>query len=131
MITDPVGDFIIRLKNASMVGKSAVLIPFSNLKHAIALSLKKAGYVGEIFESGQGVTKVLSIQILYEANGSPKIHDVRRISKPGRRLYAPVAKIYPVKYGKGLMVLTTPNGILTDAEARKNRVGGETLFTIW
>lgn len=131
MITDPVGDFIIRLKNASMVGKASVSIPFSKMKHAIALSLQKAGYVGEIAESGQGAGKTISITLVYAENGTPRIRDARRVSKPGRRLYAPVSKIYPVKYGKGLMILTTPKGILTDAEARKNRVGGETLFTIW
>ncbi len=131
MITDPIGDFIIRLKNASMVGKRSVAIPFSKMKHAIALSLKKSGYIGEISEVGDGAKKTITVELLYDASGSPRIHDVRRVSKPGRRLYAPVSKIYPVKYGKGLMVLTTPKGILTDAEARKNRVGGETLFTIW
>ena len=131
MVTDPIGDFITRLKNASMVGKRSVSVPFSKMKHSIALSLKKSGYVGEVNEVGSGVTKTMTVELLYDESGSPRIHDVKRISKPGRRLYAPVSKIYPVKYGKGLMVLTTPKGILTDAECRKNRVGGETLFSIW
>jgi small subunit ribosomal protein S8 len=131
MVNDPIGDFITRLKNASMVGKRSVTLPFSAMKHSIALALKKAGYLGEITETGDGAKKSMTVGLLYDASGSPRIHDVRRISKPGRRLYAPVSKIYPVKYGKGLLVVTTPRGILTDAECRKNRVGGETLFSIW
>lgn len=131
VITDPIGDFIIRLKNASAVSKKNVSVPFSKMKHAIALTLKKSGYLGEISESGDGVTKTLTCELLYSEAGAPKINDVKRISKPGRRLYSGVSKIHPVKYGRGLMVLTTPKGILTDAEARKDRVGGETLFTIW
>ena len=131
VITDPIGDFIIRLKNATDVSKKAVAVPFSKMKHSIALTLKKSGYLGEVSEKGDGVDKVLICELLYTETGAPKINGVKRVSKPGRRLYSGVSKIHPVKYGRGLMVLTTPKGILTDAEARKNRVGGETLFTIW
>ena len=131
MITDPIGDFIIRLKNATDVGKKSVSVPFSKMKHAIALTLKKCGYIGTIEEVGSGVKKMLTVELLYGIDGRPKIQGVKRVSKPGRRLYAPVSKIHPVKYGRGLMVLTTPKGILTDIEARRDRVGGETLFSIW
>jgi len=130
LVTDPIGDFIIRLKNATQVGKREVSVPFSKLKHSIALTLKKSGYIGEVTENGDGIEKTLTVELLY-TDGRPKINGVKRVSKPGRRLYSPVAKIHPIKYGKGCMILTTPKGILTDAEARKNRVGGETLFTIW
>jgi small subunit ribosomal protein S8 len=131
VITDPIGDFIIRLKNATAVNKKSVSVPFSKMKHSIALALKKSGYLGEISESGDGVSKMLTCELMYSESGAPKINGVKRISKPGRRLYSGVSKIHPVKYGRGVMVLTTPKGILTDAEARKDRVGGETLFTIW
>lgn len=131
MVTDPIGDFIIRLKNATAVGKREVSVPFSNMKHAIALTLKKSGYLGEVKEDGNGTSRTLTVELLYDANGHPRISGVKRISKPGRRLYSGVSKVHPIKYGKGCMILTTPKGILTDAEARKNRVGGETLFTIW
>jgi small subunit ribosomal protein S8 len=131
LITDPIGDFIIRLKNATAVGKSSVTVPFSKVKYAIALTLKKCGYLGDVSEKGSGAKKLLKVDLVYGEDGTPKINGVQRVSKPGRRLYAPVAKIHPVKYGKGVLVLTTPKGILTDAEARKDRVGGETLFKIW
>lgn len=131
MVTDPIGDLLVRLKNAGAVRKSHVSVPFSKLKKSIALSLKKCGYVGEIEESGTGVNKMLVIALVYEADGTPKIKGTKRISKPGRRLYAGVKDVHPVRYGKGVLVLSTPRGILTDAEARKVRVGGETLFSMW
>ncbi len=131
MVTDPIGDLIVRLKNATDVRHSSVSVPFSKLKHAVALTLKKAGYVGDISETGTGIARMLVIELLYDAEARPKINGVKRISKPGRRLYAKSTHIHPVKYGRGVMVLTTPKGIMTDAEARKDHVGGETMFTIW
>lgn len=131
MVNDPIGDFITRLKNASMVGHTTVELPYSKLKEAIALTLKSAGFVGDISDSGSGVHKKLVVTLMYEKNGTPRIKGVQRISKPGRRLYAGVKDIHPVKYGKGILVLSTPRGILADREARKVRVGGETLFTMW
>lgn len=130
-ITDPIGDFIVRLKNATAVGKKTTQVPFSKLKLAIALLLKKSGYVGEISETGSGPTKQLVVELLYAVDGRPRINGVKRISKPGRRLYKKAHDVFPIKYGKGLMVLSTPQGIVSDREARQNKVGGETLFTIW
>jgi small subunit ribosomal protein S8 len=131
MITDPIGDFIVRLKNAGAVGKKTVDVPFSKMKKAIALKLKSCGYVGEVDERGDDPKKTLSVELLYDESGNPRINDVRRVSKPGRRLYAKAREVHPVKYGKGVMVLTTPQGIVTDKEAREKRLGGETLFQIW
>lgn len=131
MVTDPIGDFITRLKNASMVRHAEVTLPYSKLKESIALTLKGAGFVGEVTHEGVGVHKKLVVSLVYEKNGTPRIKGVQRISKPGRRLYAGVKEIHPVKYGKGILVLSTPRGILADHEARKVRVGGETLFKMW
>ena len=131
MITDPIGDFIVRLRNAGAVKKNSVVVPFSKLKLAIALTLKKSGYVGEITESGSDPRKNLVVELLYDENNMPKINGVKRISKPGRRLYAKAREVFPVKYGRGLLVLSTPSGIVTDKEAREKRLGGETLFQIW
>jgi small subunit ribosomal protein S8 len=131
MITDPIGDFIVRLKNAGAVGHTSIEVPFSKMKKAIAMTLKKCGYVGEIDEKGDDPKKTLSVELLYDASGAPKINGVKRISKPGRRLYAKARDVHQVKYGKGLMVLTTPQWIVTDKEAREKRLGGETLFQIW
>lgn len=131
MITDPIGDFIVRLKNAGAVRKPSIAVPFSKMKLAVALTLKKSGYVGEVGETGDGVGKMLTVVLLYDREGAPKINGVKRISKPGRRLYAKAREVHQVKYGRGLMVLTTPAGIVTDKEAREKRLGGETLFAIW
>ncbi len=131
MVNDPISDLIIRIKNASRVGKSFVALPHSKLKASVADTLHKAGFVGEVSKEGKGVKKTLIVEILYKKDGSPRIMDVKRISKPGRRLYKSVKHIFPVRYGKGASIFSTPKGILTDVEARKERVGGEELFKIW
>ncbi len=130
MVTDTIGDFINRLTTAVAVKKASVTLPASKLKQQIALVLKREGYIGEVSETkGPGAT--LTLELMYDADGEPRIHGAQRISKPGRRLYAGVRTIHPVKNGKGVLILTTPRGIMTDKDARKNRVGGETMFTIW
>lgn len=131
MVTDTIADFINRLTTATAVKKSTVSLPFSKLKHQVALVLKHEGYLGEVSETKDEVGKMLTVQLMYDADGEPRIHGVKRLSKPGRRLYTPVHQVRSVKNGKGCMVLTTPKGVMTDKDARKNRVGGETMFTIW
>ena len=131
MVSDAVGDFIIQLKNAGMAKKKEVALPYSKLKHAIADVLKQEGYVSEVATAGDTVKKSLVVTLNYAENGSHRINDVKRMSKPGRRLYAKAAEIYPVKFGKGRIILSTPAGILTGEEARKQNVGGEQLFKIW
>lgn len=130
MVNDPIGDFVVRLKNAGAVNKDTVSVPYSKLKEAVALSLKKSGFLGNVIREEDGVKKTLTVTLVYK-DGQSIIRGVKRISKPGRRLYAGVRDIHQVKYGKGVMVLSTPKGILSDSEARKVRVGGETLFAIW
>ena len=130
MVSDTVGDFIIQLKNAGMVGKTSVSLPYSKLRHAIADKLAEAGYVAAVEVKGKDIKKTLEVALKYN-NGRHEISGVKRVSKPGRRLYSKVAEIYPIKFGKGHMILSTPAGILTGEEARKANVGGEQLFTIW
>jgi small subunit ribosomal protein S8 len=131
MVNDPVGDFIVRLTNGGAIKKVSVSIPFSALKYAIAEKLKDAGYVKAIEKKGKKVKKTLDITLMYDASGNPKINGVKRVSKPGRRMYRSVHEIVPVRYGHGALVLSTPKGIMTDKEARKENVGGEALFEIW
>ncbi len=131
MVTDVIGDFVNRLTTATAVRKTHVTLPFSKLKHQISLVLKREGYIGEITESKGEVGKTLTLELIYDPDGEPRIHGVKRISKPGRRLYASVHAIHPIKNGKGCLILTTPRGIMTDKDARRDRVGGETMFTIW
>jgi len=130
MVTDRVGDFIIRLKNAGMIGNTAVTLPHSKHVEAIAFKLKELGYVDNV-EATKKIPKTLEVTLKYDSKGNHAIRDVKRISKPGRRLYVPSTDAHTVKNGLGARILSTPKGILSDKEARKVRVGGENLFEIW
>jgi small subunit ribosomal protein S8 len=130
MVNDPVSDFIIQLKNAGMVRKEEVSLPYSKLKHAIADKLAEIGYVAGVKKHGKKVKKTLEVTLKYD-HGEHQIHGVKRVSKPGRRMYVSVSDIFPVKFGKGKRILSTPAGILTGEEARSKNVGGEELFIIW
>ena len=131
MVNDPVSDFIIRLKNAGMVRKAEVSLPYSKLKAAIADKLVEAGFLASTEKHGKKAKKSLDVVLQYDANGMSAIRGVQRISKPGRRMYISVLEIHPVKFGKGRRILSTPAGILTGEEARSKNVGGEELFIIW
>lgn len=130
MVSDPISDFIIQLKNASLIGKESVALPYSKLKFAVAEKLAERGYVASVQRRGKKARKVLEVELSYN-NGVSKIKDVSRVSKPGRRVYYSVSTIRPVRFGKGALILSTPKGILTGEEARKEHVGGEALFKIW
>jgi small subunit ribosomal protein S8 len=131
MVSDPVADFINRLVNAGAIGHATVSLPFSNFKFAIAEKLREIGFVTSVEKKGKKVKKTLDVTLAYTPSGEAKIQGVKRVSKPGRRLYASVNEIRPVRYGHGTMIMSTPKGIKTDKEARKEKVGGETLFQIW
>jgi small subunit ribosomal protein S8 len=131
MVGDPVGDFIVRLTNAGAVRKETVAVPYSQLKHAIAEKLVERGFLASAEKQGKKVKKTLEVALRYNQDGTPFIRGVKRVSKPGRRLYIKSSEIFPVKFGKGAMLLSTPKGILAGDEARKEKVGGEQLFIIW
>ncbi|OGG57660.1 30S ribosomal protein S8 [Candidatus Kaiserbacteria bacterium RIFCSPHIGHO2_01_FULL_56_24] len=131
MITDPIGDFIVRLTNAGAVKKQTVSVPFSMFKLAIAEKLKDIGFVKQIEKKGKKVKKTIDVVLKYDENGKHVIQGVKRVSKPGRRLYRGASDIIPVRYGHGHLILSTPKGIKTGLEARKEKVGGEALFEIW
>ncbi len=130
MVGDVIGDFIIRLKNAGAVGKKNVSVPYSKLRHAVADKLVAAGYIESAVAKGKAAQKTLEVTLKFE-DGESAIHGVKRVSKPGRRLYVKVESIHKVKFGKGNLILSTPAGILTNDEAKAKNVGGEQLFLIW
>lgn len=130
MISDRIGDFIIRLKNAGAIAKQSIELPHSNHLEAVARKLKSLGFVADVSVS-QKIPKELSVTLAYEESGTPKIKGVKRISKPGRRLYTPSRTAHTVRSGFGARIISTPKGILCDREARKVRAGGEELFEIW
>ena len=114
-----------------MVSHPQVTVPYSKLKHAIADKLVESGFLAAVEKRGKRVKKTLEIELKYDTDGGHMIRGVKRISKPGRRLYTGVSGIYPVKYGQGKIILSTPVGVLTGEEARSQKMGGEQLFTIW
>lgn len=131
MVNDPLSDFLNRIKTAAAVGKGRISIPHSSLKLSVANLLKDKGYVADVSEVGEGVRKTISINLLYAEDGTSRIQALKRLSKPARRTYLGASEIKPVKYGRGMLVLSTSNGILSDEEAREKGVGGEALFSIW
>ncbi len=131
MVTDVIGDFIIRLQNAGLIGKASASIPYSVFKMAVAEKLKDAGYVKGVEKKGKKVRKTLDVMLKYDDKGTHAIQGIKRVSKPGRRMYKSVLEIHPVRYGRGALILSTPKGVMTDKEARKEKVGGEALFEIW
>lgn len=130
MVSDRVGDFIIRLQNAGMVGKEHVSLPYSAHLDHIARKLRELGYVANV-ETSTKKGKMLDVTLAFDERGNSKIHGVKRISKPGRRLYTSAKTAHGVKNGTGARIISTPKGILSDREARKVKAGGEDLFEIW
>ena len=128
---DPISDMIIQIKNASNASKKVIMVPHSKVKLAIANSLMKAGFITSVSKKVRKARPVLEINIAYDEKGQSKVHDVKRVSKPSRRSYSGVKELRPLRQGYGLAILSTPKGILTDKEARKEHVGGEVLLTIW
>lgn len=118
------------LKNAGRAGLPTVSLPYSKLKNAIAECLKKEGYILDFSKKTKKGFPVLEIELVYK-DSNPKISNVERISKLSRRVYFGAKDIKPVRNGFGLVVLSTPKGILSGKEARKEMVGGEALFKIW
>lgn len=112
-----------------MARKEEVSIPFSKMKRAVADILAREGYVSDVDEKPKK-GNALTLSLIYK-NGRPAISGVKRLSRPGRRLYMGVRDVRPIKRGHGLLVLSTPQGILTGKEAKQKRVGGEVLFEIW
>ncbi|HEY4480268.1 MAG TPA: 30S ribosomal protein S8 [Candidatus Paceibacterota bacterium] len=130
-MNDPIGDFIIRIKNASRVGKPSVSVPFSKVKLSVAEVLHTKGFIGKFEKKSKGKADYLNIELLYGENGRPLVSEVKRISKPGRRIYEKSKNIKKFKRGFGLSIFSTPKGIMADMDAKKANLGGEFLFNIW
>lgn len=123
-------DLLTKLKNAQKAKKASVKLPYSNMDFAIAEILSARGFVGAVTKKGRMPKRVMEVELKYE-NGRGALGGVRFLSVPSRRLYAGYKELRPVKQGYGIAILSTPNGILTNAEARKKKVGGQLLFEIW
>lgn len=124
-------DLAIRLKNGYLAKKDKITVLYSKLNENVVSILKKEGYIADYEIKNQGKNKKLIEVILSYKKGKPAVTEVKIISKPGRRIYSQVKDLKPVLGGLGIAILTTPKGVMTDKEARKNKVGGEVLFQVW
>jgi len=130
-MNDKISELIIAIKNAGMTGNTHATLPASKFKKSVLLVLKKEGYITDFEETGKGVEKSFSIELKYDKDGNSAITDVKRVSKLSKRVYKGYRDILPVKYGHGHMILSTPKGIMTALQAKKEKTGGEALFIIW
>lgn len=127
---DPIADILTIMRNALSVRKEKVSIPFSKLKFQIAKILQENGFIAAVERKGRKVKKVIEITLKYD-DGEPAISGLKRISKPGQRIYLPAKKIKKVKGGFGIAIISTSRGLMTDKEARKRKLGGEVICEIW
>ncbi len=129
--TDPIADMLVRLRNAQMAQKEAVELPHSRIKEEIALILRHEGFIRDFVVTEEGIKKTLKLFIKYARGQQPVIRGLRRDSRPGRRLYVASDEIPNVLGGMGISILSTPAGLLSSREARKRRIGGELLCSVW
>lgn len=128
---DKIANMLITLKHGGIAGKSTVTVPYSVYKASIAKVLLDKGYITSFEKKSREKGDLLEMTIAYSNNNQPRINGVKRISKSSRRVYMPVKNIKNIKFGFGMVVLSTPKGILAGQDAQKEQVGGEVLFEIW
>ena len=128
--TDPIADLLTRIRNAVMVGKNEIRVPTSKIKHTVALELKKAGYLTDVKVEAAKPRDILVVTI-NEAGENSTINEIKRLSKPGRRVYVGANDIPRVKSGRGIVLVSTSKGVVTGQEAVKQRLGGELLLSVY
>ncbi|GBL23951.1 MAG: ribosomal protein [Verrucomicrobiota bacterium] len=128
--TDTVGDFLTSIRNASQANKAVITVQWSRLREGVAKILVDAGYVASARKAEREGLPVLELSLKYVA-GVPAITSIERVSTPGRRVYAGYSSVPKVIGGMGVSILTTSRGVMTDAEARRQKVGGELLAKVW
>ena len=129
--TDPIGDMLTRIRNASAARHEKVVIPASRLKLRLAEVLKEEGYIADFVRHDDGVQGAITIQLKYTPDREPAFSEIKRVSRPGLRRYVPNTEIPRVLNGLGIAILSTSKGLMSDREARQARTGGELLALIW
>ena len=130
-ITDTIADMLTRIRNAASAKHDSVDVPASNMKKAIAQILVEEGYVKSFSVIDDGKQGIIRIQLKYGANKTSVIQGLRRVSKPGLRIYSNVENMPQVMRGLGIAILSTSKGIMTDKQARRENIGGEVLCFVW
>jgi small subunit ribosomal protein S8 len=131
VMTDPIADMLTRIRNANTAYKDEVVMPASNIKEAIARILEREGYVTQVAVDGEGKDRRISLHLKFGPNRQRTINGIRRISTPGRRVYANHDEVPRVLGGMGIAILSTSQGLLTDRQAKKRGIGGEVLAQVW
>ena len=132
MYSDPISDMLTRIRNAVAARKSELVLPYSKFKANLAELLVKSGFVSGCHEMTSGDNhKILQINLKYSAAGEAVISGIKRVSKPGQRIYLPADKLPRTNSGYGVTVVSTSKGLMTDKEARKQKVGGEVVCQVW
>jgi small subunit ribosomal protein S8 len=131
MMTDPIADMLTRIRNAVRVERPHVDMPVSKVKRGMAEVLKREGYIWDWEEVADKPTNHLRVHLKYGPNGERLIRRIRRVSKPGRRVYSGATELKPVLGGLGICIISTSRGVISDREARQKKLGGEVLCEIW
>jgi small subunit ribosomal protein S8 len=129
-MTDPISDMLTRIRNGGRALRQVVELPHSRIKESMAKILKREGYVGEVATEGNAAKKILKIRLKYDAKKNV-IEGLKRVSRPGLRRYVGATEIPRVRGGLGVAIVSTPEGLMTDTEARRKNLGGELLCYIW
>lgn len=130
MYTDPISDMLTRVRNALAARKAELVLPYSKFKHNLANVLLAEGFISGVNEL-PGRIKMLQLNLRYDDKGNPIITGMKRVSKPGQRIYMPVDAIPRTNGGFGVTVVSTSKGVITDKQARKDKVGGEVICQVW
>ena len=131
MNTDPIADMLNRIKTAQAVNKETVDIPFSKLKYQIAECLEKEGFVGKVVKKKKEKRRFFCLVLNYEEDGTSRITDLRRVSSPGQRIYEKSKELRKIRGGRGMSVVSTPKGVMSNKKAREMGLGGEVICEIW
>jgi small subunit ribosomal protein S8 len=131
VVNDPVGDLLTRLRNASRARHDKVVLPASKLKVQVARVLKDEGFVADVIQHDKKPQAEMTVMLKYGPNREPAITAIRRVSKPGLRRYSPVRELPRVMGGMGISILSTSKGVMVDHEARRQKVGGEVICTVY
>ncbi len=130
-MTDPIADFLTRIRNAVQVGKDRCDVPASKLKLELAKVFQEEGFIRTFKVLEEGPQGTLRIYLRYSSDGEPTIHGLQRVSRPGLRVYRRVEKLPQVRGGIGVAVVSTSKGLMSDARAREMRLGGEVMCRVW
>lgn len=131
MLTDPIADMLTRIRNAVAVGHDRVSMPGSHLREGVARILAAEGYIDRFEVTAEGAKSKLTLMLRYGPRRTPAISGLKRVSRPGHRVYRPAESLPRVQGGLGVAVVSTSQGLLPDREARRRRLGGEILCEVW